>query len=312
MAKRNLSSGDPTADRRADYAAMLAEGGEHAAAAELLGQALELVPDWAAGWFLQGGYLEKAGAREDAIAAYRKVVALAPDDLFGASLKLASLGAGSVPALPPSAYVEGLFDDYADRFDTALVEKLGYTVPEKLSTLILDHAGAVARYGTVVDLGCGTGLFAAAFVDHADLFEGYDLSQAMLAKARLKGLYKRLGQADLSREPAASGLFEASPEARADLVAAADVMMYLGDLEAAFANAAAVLNADGLFAFSVEKAGADTGYELRASLRYAHSADHVAKVLAANGLRIIRQIETTIRMDAGQPIIGLLFLAMKS
>ncbi len=43
--------------------------------------------------------------------------------MFGAALKLALLGAAPVPEAPPSAYVEGLFDDYADRFETALVEK---------------------------------------------------------------------------------------------------------------------------------------------------------------------------------------------
>ena len=37
-----LSSGDLVADRRASYAALLADEGDHAAAAELIEQALEL------------------------------------------------------------------------------------------------------------------------------------------------------------------------------------------------------------------------------------------------------------------------------
>ncbi len=38
--------GSAAADRRATYAQMLAESGDHAAAADLMAQALELVPGW--------------------------------------------------------------------------------------------------------------------------------------------------------------------------------------------------------------------------------------------------------------------------
>ena len=40
------SSGDLLADRRFEYARAYAEAGEHAAAADLCAQALEIVPDW--------------------------------------------------------------------------------------------------------------------------------------------------------------------------------------------------------------------------------------------------------------------------
>jgi predicted TPR repeat methyltransferase len=306
-AKRILTSGDLVADRRADYAAMLAEAGDAAAAAELMEQALELTPQWAAGWFRLGEYREKAGLTEAAIPAYRQALRLAPEDIFGAGLKLALLGAETQPDLPPSRYVEGLFDDYADRFDSALVERLGYTVPGKLMALIRAHAPA--PYGRVIDLGCGTGLFGAEIHRECEHLEGYDLSENMLAKAEAKGLYHHLAKADLSLSPDGSGLFDHATRHRADLIAAADVMMYLGDLDAAFDNVRALLKPTGLFAFSVEKSSAHNGFELRPSLRYAHSADHVEKVLSAHGMASFAMEETIIRMDAGQPIVGLLFLA---
>ena len=121
-----LSSGDVIADRRADYARMLEEGGEPDAAAELMEQALELVPAWAAGWYRLATYREKAGRAEAAIQAYRNTLALDPEDIFGSALKLALLGDVATPDRPPSRYVERLFDDYADRFESALVEKLDY------------------------------------------------------------------------------------------------------------------------------------------------------------------------------------------
>lgn len=55
-----LSSGDAIADRRMDYARMLFDGGDLQAALELVEQAVELVPAWAAGWFRLVEYREKA------------------------------------------------------------------------------------------------------------------------------------------------------------------------------------------------------------------------------------------------------------
>lgn len=304
-----FSSGDVIADRRADYARMLAEGGDHAAAGELMEQALELAPGWAAGWFRLGEYREKAGL-ENAADAYRRALSLEPEDVFGAALKLALIGAQEVPDQPPSRYIEGLFDDYADRFDTALVEKLGYSVPGKLAALVLAHG---ARFSSVVDLGCGTGLFGAEIRAAAGHLEGYDLSTNMLAKAEEKGLYDHLGQADLSLDDEASGLF-ADPLARhrADLVSAADVLMYLGSLETVFPLVTGLLAEDGLFAFSVEDAGDGQGFVLRESMRYAHAGDYILGLLQAHGFTLIASEKTVIRMDGGNAVHGILFLSRKA
>ena len=105
MNLNQLSSGDLIADRRAEYAHMLADSGDHAGAADLMSQALERVPDWAAGWFRLAGYQEKSGAKEAAVDALEKCLALNPTDIFGAGLKLALLGATPTPDHPSSLYV---------------------------------------------------------------------------------------------------------------------------------------------------------------------------------------------------------------
>lgn len=302
-----FSSGDVIADRRADYARMLAEGSDFAAAAELMEQALELAPVWAAGWFRLGEYREKA-EQSTAAEAYHRALELEPEDVFGATLKLAVIGAQDAPASPPSRYVESLFDEYAERFDTALVEKLDYSVPGKLWNLVASHA----PFAATVDLGCGTGLFGAEIRQSTRRLEGFDLSSNMLAKAQEKGLYDHLGQSDLSLAADASGLFGLDLSAhRADLVSAADVLMYLGSLETVFPLVADLLAPHGLFAFSVEDAGEDVGFVLRDSLRYAHSEAHIRLLLAHHRLELLEVERTTIRMDAGKPVQGILFLSRK-
>ncbi|OQP85859.1 SAM-dependent methyltransferase [Rhizobium rhizosphaerae] len=314
----SLTSGDLLADRRAEYAAMLAESGDAEGAADLMRQALELAPDWAAGWFRLADYAEKAGARDAAAAALERVLALSPEDVFGAGLKRAMLGAAPAPAQPPSAYVAQLFDDYADRFDAALVERLGYSVPQKLARLVA--AQLKGALGCVVDLGCGTGLFGAEIRAEATRLEGFDLSANMLAKARAKALYDHLGQADLTQPPAHSGLFadDLAP-ARADLAAAADVLMYLGDLAPVFTLASALLRPGGHFAFSVEDAdavppapGPREGVVLRPSLRFAHREAYVRAAAADAGFAILQDMRTGIRKDGAQEVQGILFLASKT
>ncbi|MCZ7859842.1 methyltransferase domain-containing protein [Agrobacterium salinitolerans] len=309
MAPNQFSSGDVIADRRADYARMLAESGDYPAAAELMEQALELAPQWTAGWFRFGEYHEKAGETEKAVAAYGKVAELDAEGLFAAELKLAVLGAAETPEQPPSRYVEGLFDDYADRFETSLVEKLDYSVPQKLAKLI-GKAAKGGVFDTIVDIGCGTGLLGVEIRTFANRLEGFDISQNMLAKAEEKGLYDHLDQADLSLEPETSGLFTSTlAQHRADLVAAADVMMYLGSLEAVMPLVSALLAPSGFFAFSVEDAGEEDGFVLRESLRYAHSKSYVTDLLERAGFSLIEIRKTTIRKDAGKPLSGILFLA---
>ena len=124
------SSGDLIADRRADYAEMLFANGEHAAAAELMLGALELAPQWAMGWFRLGEFQEAAGASAEAAQAWRLALKLEPEDRPGAALKLQLIGAAPIAEAPPSAFVETLFDQYADKFDDALVNTLGYRAPE--------------------------------------------------------------------------------------------------------------------------------------------------------------------------------------
>lgn len=303
-----LSSGDLTADRRAAYARDLADSGDPAAAADLLSQALELAPGWAAGWHLLGEYREKAGDLAGAADAWRKVLEVAPDDIFGAGLKLALTGQASVPPSPPVEYVTALFDGYSDRFDTALVENLAYSVPERLWRMIETACKGAPAFARAVDLGCGTGLFGARLRASASWLEGYDLSPGMLAQAERKGLYDHLAGADITQTLPDGG----RAAIKAGLVAAADVYAYIGDLAPAFGVAASALETGGLFAFSLEAAEPGVTWRLQSSLRYCHGEAYVTAALKANGLTPLAIERAEIRKDRGEPVMGLLVLAQKA
>ena len=82
---------------------------------------------------------------------------------------------------------------YAPRFDQALTAGLNYRGPELLFRAVeASHAGGRMKFGSVLDLGCGTGLAALPFRPFSDWMVGVDLSSGMLVQARTKGLYDRL------------------------------------------------------------------------------------------------------------------------
>lgn len=295
------SSGDLIADRRFLYGEGLLADGEPAAAAELFEQALERAPDWPDGHAGLARARQAAGDLAGAAAAWRRVLALEPDDVLGARLHLGLLGAATVPAAPPPAYVAALFDQYAPEFEAALVERLGYGAPGVLGALVADTG---RRFASALDLGCGTGLMGAEVRSLADRLDGVDLSPAMLEQAAAKGLYDDLVVGDV-----VAALAERP--GRHDLILAADVLCYLGDLRPVMAAVAGSLLPGGLFAFTVETPAAEEAtadWTLRPSLRYAHRPEGVVSLAGEAGLVLLRRVDAMLRLDAGVPVGGAAFL----
>jgi predicted TPR repeat methyltransferase len=301
-----LSSGDLIADRRFVWAQDCEAKGDLQGAADLLLQALELTPSYASAWFALGEVREKIGDRAGAVAAFAKARESDPEDRHGAVLNLIRLGGGARADMPP-AYVRALFDTYAETFDKALTEGLGYQAPALLLSAVeaaCRGAGRSAHFGAMLDLGCGTGLAGAAFRSIVGRLAGVDLSPRMVEQARAKNLYDRLEVDDVSQFLAGEG----ARGAAYDLIVAADVFVYLPDLGPVAAAVARVLAPGGIFAFTVEThAGEDV--VLGPSLRYAQGAEHIRGAIARTSLKFLQLQATSTRTEAGKPVPGLIVVA---
>ena len=299
------SSGDLLVDRRYGFAIELAARGDRDGAIDVLRQAVEQAPNFASAWFALGDLREASSDHSGAREAFRRAHAADPDDRHGAGLRLARLDA-RVPDTMPLVYVRALFDQYAPRFDAAL-EGLSYRAPALLLAAITDHCvrrGRQLRFGTVLDLGCGTGLAGAAIRPACDWLVGVDLSPAMIAKARQKGLYDRLETAEIGAFMAAE--LDAAP--RYHLILATDVLPYVGDLAPIMTQAASLLYAGALFGFTVET-HAGEGIALGEKLRYAHSEANVREAVVAAGL-VLHALEHASTRDEGRaPVPSLVAIA---
>jgi predicted TPR repeat methyltransferase len=302
-----VSSGDLIADRRYKWALDHAARGDLSGAADILMQTVEGSPRFATAWFALGAIRDRLGDRDGAIAAFAKVRDTDLQDYHGARLQLARLGSGDATPAMSKAYLRRLFDQYAGRYDAALTDHLAYRGPALLREAIEAAAHAAGRrphFGSMLDLGCGTGLGAAAFRPLADRLIGVDLSSAMIAQAEAKGLYNRLVATDLT----AFLKDEATLGAKYDLVLAADVFVYANDLAPIMAATARVLEPSGFFAFTVETHGGD-GVKLLPTLRYAHGEAYLRRVLEDAGLGLLSVAEAAVRSEKGVPVDSLVVVA---
>lgn len=263
--------------------------------------------------------LEKAGEADAAAEAWREVLALDPEDHGGAAVRLAALKRGETPDRASPAYVATLFDQHAAAFEDILVGQLGYRAPTRLAEMIAAVLPPDAE-PSFLDLGCGTGLMAAA-LDAALPGErghstGLDLSEEMLGEADERGLYDELYVGD-----AVAFLHAPSEDEDGDvagpweLIAAADVLPYLGALEDLFAGAFAQLVPGGLLAVTTETLPEDafppSGWTVGPHQRFHHAESYLRRALEAAGFEIAALEPWVIRTNLGNPEPGHLVVARR-
>lgn len=198
----------------------------------------------------------------------------------------------------PTDYLVKHFDAFAETFDKQLVDRLDYDVPAKILSelqILLPAEGTL----DVLDAGCGTGLCGPLLRKFARSLTGIDISPKMIEMARKRGIYDKLYCGELVAS--LDGLRKSF-----DLIVAADVAIYFGELAPLFASAAKALRTKGLFALSTELHAGD-GYSILPSGRFAHASEYVLDV-AKSFFEPATCIETTIRLHANRRLAGNIFV----
>lgn len=212
-----------------------------------------------------------------------------------------SIAEGSIPDHNlQQDYVREEFNRFAPDFDSTLVEKLEYYIPEKMVEFLLEAVPAGFHCKYAADLGCGTGLFGIAVRQHVDNLVGIDISTKMLELAAQKNCYDTLHPGEIIATLRESDTIY-------DLFAATDVLIYIGNLDELFATISAKASPDALFVFSTETCAGD-GFILQGSGRYAHSRQYVQAVAETNDCQVIATKQVQLRKEFEKWIDGDLYV----
>ncbi len=186
---------------------------------------------------------------------------------------LAACTGQGIPPRASDAYIQSVFDTFADSFDSKLA-MLDYRAPTLVTAAVVTGLGDAAAKLEVLDAGCGTGLCAPLIKPYANRLTGVDLSSGMLAKARGINLYDELHQAELTA-------FMRQHTARYDLIISADTLVYFGELDEVLRAAAQSLRPGGYLCFTLEALGKDESvdYRLQHHGRYAHAESYARAML---------------------------------
>jgi len=260
-------------------------------------QAIVLKPDHAEAHYNLGYTLKALDRLDEAEASLGQAIVLKPD--FSSAKHMLAALSGETTATAPRDYVERLFDNCAAKFETSLVEDLEYKTPRVLAEMIIKDS-EFDLLGSIMDLGCGTGLFGVEINQFCKRLEGIDLSEKMLHKAKEKNVYNKLIKQDILD-------YLSNVSLNFDYFISADVFVYIGDLSDVFRLIKSRNKTGGKLAFSTEYYDGDSFF-LEQSGRYSHSKNYIKGLCEKFGYKL-RHFEThTLRKEKGEYITGGLYL----
>jgi len=170
----------------------------------------------------------------------------------------------------------------------------------------------------VLDLGCGTGQAGAWLKDYARTMVGVDLSSAMLSEARRKGLYQELYELPLLEYVDSVARMNGTTF---DVIVAAEVFSYIGDLAKTIQRVSSLLRPQGLFVFTVESTANEVDskatscdYRLLKSGRFGYDKNYIDMLIQGLGTSYSVALlkEFSPRLEAGEPIKGYMYIVQRN
>ncbi len=208
---------------------------------------------------------------------------------------------GAAISAPDEHYAREAFDRLAQRYDVQELRFRNYAIPAAIADLIEEYEPERRTITRLADIGCGTGLVAAALLDafRTEATLGIDISPNMAKIAGAKRLYDQILIGDARAIAKIAGTF--------DVITAGDLFPYLGDISDLLAAVRARLAPGGLLAYSIELSqGAPLA--LSPEGRFVHTPAYVEDAARTAGLRAVASHPVTIRHLLGRDIPGLVGL----
>ena len=175
------------------------------------------------------------------------------------------------------------------------------------------HVQLTAGPLDVLDLGCGTGLAGGWVKDYCKTLTGVDLSAKMIQAARKKNLYQETYIMGIND-------YMSQCDKQYDLVVAADVLSYIGDLDQTISQLTKVMKPDTYSIFTVEAIPSNVpitdsvkekGYRLLKNGRFGYTKEYINGLVAKHGLELELCKDFSPRLDFGEPVQGYMYVLHK-
>ncbi len=254
-------------------------------------------PDFVEVYNNLGNTLKELGKLEEAKASFLKAITLKPN--YQSAQHMLNALTGKKTKTAPREYIEGLFDNYAANFENSLKYNLKYKIPISITEIIMKY-NKFDSLGSIVDLGCGTGLLGVEIKTMCRYLEGVDLSENMLDKAREKNLYNKLVKQDIIN-------YLSNMSSSFDYFIATDVFIYIGDLSEVFRLIKTRNKTSGKFAFSTEHRDGNDFF-LEQTGRFSHSKKYIESLCKKFDYKIQHFETQPLRKEKNKYITGGIYL----
>jgi predicted TPR repeat methyltransferase len=241
---------------------------------------------------------------------FSAAAALQPENATAQHM-LAALSENQTVTEAPLAYTKALFDQYAPYYDQHM-QGLKYDVPLVIRNLLGELIPTHAQNLSMLDLGCGTGRCGLYCRDLAHTLIGIDLSDKMLGMAKALGAYDTLTEAPLQQ-------YLENTTDTFDIITAAEVLNYVGNLTPLWPAIIKTLKPGGYFVFTTEHSvsfsnnAENKGYFLAHTGRFTHHADIIQQQIESHPTLILKQYQDlTLRQGNDKPILGRLWCILKT
>jgi predicted TPR repeat methyltransferase len=240
----------------------------------------------------------KMEMRETSRSYLERALAINPQDSVSQHMLNALNGATDANTTPN--YAENLFNNYALYYDQHMQGQLQYSIPQHIAQTI--HQ-LVTHVNHALDLGCGTGLTGNVLRELSTHLTGVDIAEKMLAHAKEKGIYDVLINEELL-------LFLKKETQHYDLIVAADVLPYFGDLDPLFNSISMHLNDSGYFICTTE-INEISPWKLEGSARFSHQPEYIQSLAQRYQLLSIKQEQLPARLQNQIPLQVMLYVFQK-
>ncbi|RUR07211.1 tetratricopeptide repeat protein [Legionella sp. km772] len=199
-------------------------------------------------------------------------------------------------------YAHNLFNNYALYYDQHMQGQLNYSIPTHIARSL--HQFELLELDNALDLGCGTGLTGVAVREYCKHLTGVDIAEKMIEHAKKKAIYDELLQMELL------DFLKQDPK-HYDLIVAADVLPYFGDLAPLIQLVSEHLTEEHYFIFTTE-INEESPWQLESSARFSHQPAYLNTLTKEHSLTIVKQEKIPARIQNQLPLEVMLYVTKKA